>query len=43
VLKDYDSKIYYHPAKVNVVVDALTRKSRDGETKPEVLMEQLAQ
>jgi hypothetical protein len=35
--------MFYHPAKANVVVNALSRKSRDGETDPEVLMEQLAQ
>jgi hypothetical protein len=40
VLKDYDSKMFYHPAKANVVVDALSRKSRDGKTNPEMLMEQ---
>jgi hypothetical protein len=43
VLKDYDSKMFYHPAKANVVADALNRKSRDGETDSKVLIEQLAQ
>ena len=27
LLKDYDCSIIYHPSKVNVVVDALSRKS----------------
>jgi hypothetical protein len=39
VLKDYDSKMFYHPAKANVVVDALRRKSCGGETDPEELVE----
>jgi len=43
VLKDYDNKMFYHPAKANVVADALNRKSRDGETDSKVLIEQLAQ
>jgi hypothetical protein len=32
-----------NPAKVNVVADALSRKSRDCEIYPEVLMDQLSQ
>jgi len=43
VLKDYDNKIFYDPAKANVVADALSRKSRDDETNPEELMDQLSQ
>jgi ribonuclease HI len=43
VLKDYDSKMFYHPAKANIVADALTRKARDDETNPEELMDQLSQ
>jgi hypothetical protein len=43
VLKDYDNKMFYHPAKPNVVADALSRKSRDYETNPEELMDQLSQ
>ena len=27
-LKDYDFTLHYHPSKANVVVDALSRKSR---------------
>ena len=27
LIKDYDCVIYYHPGKVNVVEDALSRKS----------------
>ena len=27
LLKDYDCSIFYHPGKVNVVADALSRKS----------------
>jgi hypothetical protein len=26
LIKDYDLKVYYHPRKANVVVDALSRK-----------------
>lgn len=43
VLKDYDNKMFYHPAKANVVVNALSRKSRDGESYLEELMDQLSQ
>ncbi|GJZ44761.1 hypothetical protein Tco_0592357 [Tanacetum coccineum] len=28
LFSDYDCKIYYHPGKVNVVADALSRKER---------------
>jgi hypothetical protein len=35
--------MFYHPTKANVVADALSRKSRDGETDPKMLMEQLVQ
>jgi len=27
LIKDYDLEVYYHPRKVNVVTDALSRKS----------------
>ena len=27
LIKDYDMKLHYHPGKVNVVADALSRKS----------------
>ena len=30
LLKDYDCTIEYHPGKVNVVVDALSRKTRSS-------------
>ena len=30
LLKDYDCFILYHPGKVNVVVDALSKKSFDS-------------
>jgi hypothetical protein len=43
VLKDYESKMFYHPAEANVVSDALSRKSRDDETNLEELMDQLSQ
>jgi hypothetical protein len=43
VLKDYDSKMFYHPAKANVMTDTPSRKSRDGETNTKVLIEQLSQ
>ncbi|XP_062151924.1 uncharacterized protein LOC133860310 [Alnus glutinosa] len=43
VLKDYDSKMFYHPAKANAVADALSRKSCGGEAEPEELIEQTSQ
>jgi len=43
VLKDYDSKMFYHPAKANVVADALSRKSCGDEVEPEELIEQMSQ
>ena len=30
LLKDYDCSIIYHPSKVNMVADALSRKSADN-------------
>jgi hypothetical protein len=33
LLNDYDSQIFYHLGKANVVADALSRKSHDVETK----------
>jgi len=41
VLKDYDSKMFYHLGKANVVINALSRKSRDGESYLEELMDQI--
>jgi hypothetical protein len=32
LIKDYDLEIHYHPGKVNVVVDALSRKSYENAT-----------
>jgi replicative DNA helicase len=43
VLKDYDSKMFYHPAKANVIVDALSRKYQEEETDPEEIMGELSQ
>jgi hypothetical protein len=43
VLKDYDSKVFYHPGKANVVADALSRKSRDVEMDSTSVIDQLAQ
>jgi len=43
VLKDYDSKMFYHPAKGNVVADALSKKYQEDETDPEEIMGQLSQ
>jgi hypothetical protein len=43
VLKDYDSKMFYHPAKGNVVADALSRKYQEDEKNPEEIMDQLSQ
>jgi hypothetical protein len=43
VLKNYDSKMFYLPAKANVVADALSRKSCGGETDPDELIEQMSQ
>ena len=31
LIKDYDLKVHYHPRKVNVVADALSRKSYANE------------
>jgi hypothetical protein len=28
LIKDYELEVHYHPGKVNVVVDALSRKHR---------------
>ena len=41
LLKDYDLQIQYHPGKVNVVADALSRKTQHGlntmmHTRPEI-------
>jgi hypothetical protein len=30
LIKDYELEIHYHPGKVNVVADALSRKSQDN-------------
>ena len=30
LLKDYDCSILYHPGKVNVVADALSKKNRQA-------------
>jgi len=43
VLKDYDSQMFYHLAKANVVADALSRKYREDEADPEEIMSQLSQ
>jgi hypothetical protein len=43
VLKDYDSKMFYHPAKANAVADALSRKYQEEETDPEEIMGELSQ
>jgi len=42
-LKDYDSKMFYHPAKANIVADALSRKYWEHETDPEEVVGQLSQ
>jgi len=43
VLKDYDSKVFYHPTKGNVVADALSKKYQEEETEPEEIMGELSQ
>lgn len=43
VLEDYESKMFYHPAKANVVADVLNIKSRDDKTNSEEIMDQLSQ
>jgi ribonuclease HI len=43
VLKEYNKKMFYHPANANVVANALSRKPRDNETNSEELMDQLSQ
>lgn len=32
MIKDYTLEVHYHPKKANVVVDALSRKSREDDT-----------
>jgi ribonuclease HI len=43
VLKDYDSKVFYHPAKGNVVANALSRKYQEEEIDPKEIMGELSQ
>jgi hypothetical protein len=42
LIKDYDCHILYHPGRVNVVADALNRKSCENETDLVVVIEELA-
>jgi hypothetical protein len=42
VLKDYDSKMFYHPTKANVVADALSRKYQEEDTDLEEIMGELS-
>jgi len=35
--------MFYHPAKANVIADALSRKYREDEANPEEIMSQLSQ
>jgi hypothetical protein len=39
LIKDYDSQVFYHPGKANVVVDALSRKSCNAEAKTSTIDE----
>jgi hypothetical protein len=39
----YDSKVFYHPTKGNVVADALSSKYQEEETDPEKIMGELSQ
>jgi hypothetical protein len=34
LIKDYNLEVYYHPEKVNVVADALSRKSHLSDEEP---------
>jgi hypothetical protein len=43
VLKDYDSKMFYHHAKANVVADAMSRKYQENETDLKEIMGELSQ
>jgi len=43
VLKDYDIQMFYHPAKANIVADALSRKYKEDETDSEEMLSQLSQ
>jgi hypothetical protein len=43
LIKDYDSQVFYHPGKANVVADALSRKSRDAEAETATTIDELAQ
>jgi hypothetical protein len=41
-LKDYDSKMFYHHAKANMVPNALSRKYREEETDLEEIIGELS-
>jgi hypothetical protein len=43
LIKDYDSEMFYHPSKANVVADALSRKSCSAENEPTSDIDLLAQ
>jgi hypothetical protein len=43
LIKDYDSEMFYHPCKANVVADALSRKSCSTENEPTLDIDLLAQ
>ena len=43
LLNDYDSQIFYHPRKANVVANVLSQKSHDVETKSMWAINKLAQ
>ena len=43
LIKDYDSQVFYHPGKANVVANALSQKSRDAEAKTSTTIDELAQ
>jgi hypothetical protein len=41
LIKDYDSQVFYHPGKANVVADALSRKSHDVEAETSTAIDEL--
>jgi predicted house-cleaning noncanonical NTP pyrophosphatase (MazG superfamily) len=43
LIKNYDSQVFYHIGKANVLTNALNRKSRDAEAETSKTIDELAQ
>jgi predicted house-cleaning noncanonical NTP pyrophosphatase (MazG superfamily) len=43
LIKNYDSQVFYHIGKANVLTNALSRKSRDAEVETSKTIDELAQ